>query len=119
MMRAVFSRQVLKAQTHIYVWAHLSMFLLQRVILENQHQYSINIKSKMALYVWLSGASQEAFMSLLHCSEADGTERQRLDCVRQIPPSISVTHMGHTCLHLSSKPMCPSLPHPCSHHILL
>lgn len=51
MMRAVFSSQVLKAQTHIYVWAHLSMLLLQRVILENQHQYSINIKSKMVLYI--------------------------------------------------------------------
>lgn len=62
-----------------------------------------------SLGLWVSGALLQAFVSLLPCPEADGTA----GIVRQIPPSLSGSHMGHMCLHLSSKPMCPSLPHPC------
>lgn len=112
-MRAVFSSQVLKAQTYLHVWV-LCSFSKEWFWKINTSTQSTASPRQPARYVGLGGFTTGLCVS----SPLLRGRWDRRDC-QQIPPSLSGSHMGHMCLHLSSKPMCPSLPHPCPTSFLL
>lgn len=106
-----------QSSSHLYAWSHVSMFVLQ-----SDSGKSTSILSQHQVQDGPLWMILRSFPTGIRVSSPLQTRmglkgRGWIVWGRSHPASLS--HMGHMCLHLCSKPMCPSLPHPCSYHIPL